>query len=119
MFSDMPRPNGGSTSDEIKRLTTFKVTVPTNTSYSYGSIELDVSGVNTLSLIANKTDGTVNVSYINLYASDGTTVIKQYSVSSSPQTVDVSAHDMVKLLILINTGTTAYKGVIVSNIQMY
>ena len=106
-------------SDEIKRLESFRVTVPTNTSTSYSSIELDVSDVNTLSMIVKKTDGTVNVQYINLYADDGSAVIKSYSVSSNPQTVNVSAYNKVKLLIYIGTNTTAYKGVVVSDIQMY
>ena len=119
IFGLMKTSSESNPSDEIKRLKSHRVTVPSNTSTSYSSITLDVRGVNTLSLIANKTDGTVNVSYINLYEADSSTLIKQYSVSSAPQTVDVSAYDEVKLLIYVLNGTTAYKGIEISDIQMY
>jgi hypothetical protein len=115
-----PLPGSGDDPNEnLKKISLVLINQGASTS-AYGGMEFDASEFKTLTIGSIKLVGTASGSanYIRLYRNDGSTVVKTFTVSDAPQSVDISSYDEVLKLRVFYIFTQAYKLISLNEIEL-
>ena len=123
MFNEMlamASGSGGSDPNEnLKKISLVLINQGAGTS-AYGGMNFDASEFKTLTIGSIKLVGTASGSsnYIRLYRNDGSTVVKTFTVSDAPQSVDISSYNEVLKLRVFYIFTQAYKLISFNEIEL-
>lgn len=87
---------------------------------AYGGAEFNASGLKTLTIGSISLSGTPTGSdnYIRLYRNNGSTVVKTFTPSRNPQSVDISSYNETLKLRIFYHFSSSYKGVYLNEIEL-